>query len=71
MNTQIQLGNFTHGHCFKCGHMGSIGNFESKKINEAKSEGEDGMTMEFFQLILKCPMCGDEFCEAIFPNEVN
>lgn len=71
MNAQMQQGMFTHGKCTKCGHLAMLDKFEQKKINEVNSTSEDGMTLEAYQLVLKCPLCGDEFCEALFANEVN
>jgi hypothetical protein len=71
MNAQMQEATFTHGKCKSCGHLALLDKFDHKKANEIKSEGADGFTFEAFQLILICPMCGNEFCEALFPNEVN
>lgn len=70
MNATMQQTNFTHGKCMKCGHLALIDKFDQQKKNEAKSE-KDGVTMEFYQLVLICPICGDQFCEALFPNELN
>jgi hypothetical protein len=70
MNAEMQFSTFTHGRCRKCGFFAKLDKFEQKKINESKSEGEAG-TMEMYQLVLKCPLCGDEFCEALYPNEIN
>lgn len=74
MNAQMQQGMFTHGKCTKCGYLALLDKFEQKRINEVKSKSDDSenaMTMEMYQLIIKCPLCGDEFCEALFANEVN
>jgi len=71
MRAEIQNTKFTHGKCFKCGYLGLIDKFDSQKDNHTLQKNEDGSELELYSLVLKCPMCGDEFCEALFPNEVN
>lgn len=71
MNIEMQQTNFTHAKCTNCGHLSMIGNFEQKKANEARSENDNNGVMEFYQLILLCPLCGDDSCEALFPSDVN
>lgn len=71
MNAQMQQGMFTHGKCTKCGYLALLDKFEASKANEVSAKSEDGMTLDMYQLILRCPLCGDEFCEAVFANEVN
>lgn len=71
MNANLQMTTFTHGKCTQCSYLALLDKFESKKINESITEGEDGFRSEFYQLILTCPLCGNENCEAVFPNEVN
>lgn len=71
MDAQMQFTDFTHGKCQQCGYLALIDKFESLKENCVKQEGNDGFSCEMYQLILKCPICGDTFCEALFPNEIN
>jgi hypothetical protein len=71
MNAQIQNTNFTHGKCTRCGHLALLDKFEQTRINEVKNGNDDGCRMEMYQLVLTCPICGDAFCEALFPNELN
>lgn len=66
MTTDIQFSMFSHCRCSNCNHMARIESFEliKKKLGESSN-------VEAFQHIYKCPLCGSEFTEALFPNEVN
>jgi predicted nucleic-acid-binding Zn-ribbon protein len=67
----MQFTTFTHGKCNQCGYLALLDKFENKRVNETKQIGHDGFTAEMFQLVVVCPMCGNENCLALFPNEVN
>jgi hypothetical protein len=66
MKADVQFGSFTHAKCFNCNHLGQIESFDSVSIDIAKSTN---ITMT--QLVLICPICKDQHCEGVFPNEVN
>jgi hypothetical protein len=68
MNTQMQFTTFTHGKCTKCGYLALTDRFEHRQ--EVLGESEDG-SIGMYRLVLVCPICSDEFCEGVFPNEVN
>jgi hypothetical protein len=65
MKTDIQLGSFSHAHCFNCKYLAEVDKFDWRK-NVIAASG-----MELIQLRLICPICQDEHCEGLFPNEVN
>ena len=71
MKSEMQNTNFTHAKCTNCGHLGKIESFPQRRVNEQKSKGDDGSTFEVYQLVLTCPICTTDNCEALFPNEVN
>lgn len=70
MNAQMQFSMFTHAKCQKCEHLGKIETFNEEPTVLAKTESENG-NIEVTMLNLKCPLCGNMFCEALFPNEIN
>lgn len=67
----MQNTQFTHGKCTVCGHLAKIDSFNHRRDNEVKQTNSDGSTYELYNLVLICPICTSEFCEALFPNELN
>lgn len=70
MNTNMQLGSFTHAKCMNCGHLGKIESFDSKENPNVTFENiPDGIQVSCPVFI--CPICKSDSTEALFPNEVN
>lgn len=67
MNAELQLGSFSHAHCFNCKYRSVIDKFELRK--NVIGGNEEGL--ELIQLIIVCPICRDEHCEGLFPHDVN
>lgn len=66
MTADLQLGTFSHAHCFNCKMTAEIGKFGWRKNVIVASEG-----IELIQLRIICPICKDEHCEGLFPHELN
>ena len=62
----LQLGPLTHASCFKCKYFADIDKFDWRKNVISKTD-----TLELIQLVIICPVCRDENCEGLYPNEVN
>ena len=70
MQSELQIGAFTHAQCFNCGHTGKIETFGVKENpNVTFMEIPNGMTISCPVFI--CPVCTSDSTEALFPNEVN
>lgn len=68
--TDIQLGFFSHAHCFRCNYTAQFDKFEFRKNIIDKTENTE-VLMELIQLRIICPICKDEHCEGLFPHDVN
>ena len=66
MTADLQLGTFSYAHCFNCKYFAEIGKFDYRKNIMAKND-----VAEVIHLVIICPICHDEHCEGLFPNEVN
>lgn len=64
----LQLGSFSHAHCFNCKYRATIDKFDWRKNVIAKGVDNE---MELIQLRIICPVCKDEHCDGLFPNEMN
>jgi len=62
----LNLGSFSHAHCYRCKHTGEIDKFGWRKSVIVASEG-----LELIQLRLICPICSGQDCEGLFPHDVN
>lgn len=67
MIAEMQLGTFSHAHCFNCKKTAEIDKFEYRKNIIASNDAG----MELIQLVIICPVCKDEHCEGLFPHEIN
>lgn len=66
ITTELQLGTFSHAHCFNCKHTAKIEAFGWRKNVIVAGEG-----VELIQLRIICPICQDQHCEGLFPHDVN
>lgn len=64
----MHFSTFTHAKCRRCGRFGKLDSFEVK--NEVIGVSDCG-NMSIEQLVIKCPLCGDDHCEGVFQDEIN